>query len=145
MNWNKIRTHQFHKFWLLISAFLIYSFGPIAALASMESMSEPARLVLDILSWPLDGAESYSGPTMHFLSALTGGFLFGWGMMVLGMRRWLYDVAPDGVRRSLLLGALSWFFLDSAGSIASGTISNVFFNIIILLLIVGPMWLPAKE
>lgn len=137
-------SQKFHKFWLLISAFVIYSFGPIAALASIESLSEPARLALDFLSWPVDGAQTYSGPTMHFLSALTGGFLFGWGMMILGMRRWLYDIAPEGVRRALLLGALSWFFLDSAGSIASGNASNAFFNVIVLLLIVGPMWFPAK-
>ncbi len=138
-------THKFHKFWLLISAFVIYSFGPLAALASVESLAEPARLVLDFLKWPVDGAETYGDPTMHFLSALTGGFLFGWGMMVMGMRQWIYDTAPEGVRRSLLLGSLAWFFLDSAGSIASGAVSNAFFNIIVLLLIVGPMWRPAKE
>lgn len=40
----------------------------------MESTSEPARWTLDLLSWPLDHAESYAFPTMRFLSALTGGF-----------------------------------------------------------------------
>jgi len=144
-NMSKIMSHKFHKFWLLISAFVIYSFGPIFALGSMEATSGLARLSLDILSWPVDGLQTYTDPTTHFLSALTGGFLFGWGIMILGLRRWVYDVAPEGVRRSFLLGTLAWFFLDSTGSIASGNVSNAFFNIIVLLLVVGPMWLPAKE
>jgi hypothetical protein len=137
-------SQKFHKFWLIISAFVIWSFGPIFALGSMESTSELARLTLDLLSWPLDNVQSYTDPTTRFLSALTGGFLFGWGIMVLGLRAWVYDAAPEGVRRSLLTGALAWFVLDSAGSIASGNASNALFNVIVLLLVVGPMWVPAK-
>jgi hypothetical protein len=137
-------SKKFHKFWLIISAFVIWSFGPIFALGSMESTSELARLTLDLLSWPLDNVQSYTDPTTRFLSALTGGFLFGWGIMVLCLRAWVYDAAPEGVRRSLLTGALAWFVLDSAGSIASGNASNALFNVIVLLLVVGPMWVPAK-
>jgi hypothetical protein len=110
----------------------------------MESTSELARLTLDLLSWPLDNVQTFIDPTTRFLSALTGGFLFGWGIMVLGLRAWVYDAAPEGVRRSLLTGALAWFVLDSAGSIASGNASNALFNVIVLLLVVGPMWVPAK-
>jgi hypothetical protein len=137
-------SKKFHKFWLIISAFVIWSFGPIFALGSMESTSELARLTLDLLSWPLDNVQTFIDPTTRFLSALTGGFLFGWGIMVLGLRAWVYDAAPEGVRRSLLTGALAWFVLDSAGSIASGNASNALFNVIVLLLVVGPMWVPAK-
>lgn len=138
-------SQKFHKFWLIISAFVIWSFGPIFALGSMEPTSELARLTLDLLSWPLDNAQTYIDPTTRFLSALTGGFLFGWGIMVLCLRAWVYDVAPEGVRRSVLTGALAWFVLDSAGSIASGNASNALFNLFVLLLVVGPMWVPAKE
>lgn len=137
-------SQKFHKFWLIISAFVIWSFGPIFALGSMESTSELARLTLDLLSWPLDNVQTFIDPTTRFLSAPTGGFLFGWGIMVLCLRAWVYDAAPEGVRRSLLTGALAWFVLDSAGSIASGNASNALFNVIVLLLVVGPMWVPAK-
>lgn len=137
-------SHNIHKAWLIISAFVIWSFGPVFALGTMELTSEPARLTLDLLSWPIDGVQTYTDPTLRFLSALTGGFLFGWGIMVLSLRQWVYDSAPEGVRRSLLTGALAWFFLDSAGSIASGNTSNALFNVLVLLLVVGPMWLPAK-
>lgn len=110
----------------------------------MGATAEPARWTLDLLSWPLDGAQTYASPDTRFLSALTGGFLLGWGVMIWCLRSWLYDLAPEAVRRTVLAGILAWFILDSAGSIASGNASNAFFNIIVLLLAVGPMWRPAK-
>lgn len=142
---NRIMTHRFHKFWLIVTALVIGSFGPIFALGTMASTSELARLTLDLLSWPLDGLQSYADPTTRFLSALTGGFLFGWGVMVFCLRQWVYDAEPEGVRKSVLVGVLAWFFLDSAGSWASGNPSNLFFNVLVLLLCVGPLWFPARE
>jgi len=137
-------TQAFHKFWLKISAVTIASFGPVAFLATMPEYSEAARFSLDVLHWPVDGQQTYEGPTMHFMSALLGGFLFGWGIMVWCLSVWVHDLAPEGVRKSVLTGALAWFLLDSAGSYASGAWPNVIWNIFVLLLIVGPMWRPAR-
>jgi hypothetical protein len=97
------------------------------------------------LSWPIDGATTYSHPDTRFLSALTGGFLLGWGVMIWCLRAWVFDKAPEGVRRAVLFGILSWFFLDSAGSIASGNTSNAFINILFLFLAIGPLWRSARE
>lgn len=137
-------TQKFHKFWLKITAIVIGSFGPVFFLGTMLPTSEPARFTLDLLSFPIDGIQNYNEPTTRFLSALTGGFLFGWGVMVWGLSSWVYDKAPDAVRKTVLVGVLSWFFLDSAGSIASGNSSNAIFNIFVLLIAVGPLWRPAK-
>ena len=144
---NPIRRRQsqaFHKFWLKITAIVVGSFGPVFFLGTMAATSEPARLTLDLLSWPLDGNASYAEATTRFLSALTGGFLLGWGVMIWCLSRWVYDLAPEFVRRAVLAGVLAWFVLDSAGSIASGNPSNALFNVLILLLAVGPLWRPAR-
>lgn len=138
-------THKFHKFWLKITAVVIGSFGPVFFLGTMASTLEPARLTLDLLSWPLDGATTYAAPDTRFLSALTGGFLFGWGVMVWCLSSWVYDKAPESVRKTVLTGLLSWFVLDSLGSIASGNTSNAIFNLFVLLLAVGPLWRPARD
>ena len=143
-NGNGIRSHRFRKFWLKITAIVVGSFGPIFFLGTMVATSEPARWTLDFLSWPLDGLQDYAAPTTRFLSALTGGFLLGWGVMIWCLSVWVYDKAPEAVRRTVLIGILSWFFLDSAGSITSGNISNAFFNVIVLFLAVGPLWRSAK-
>lgn len=138
-------THKFHKFWLKITAIVVGSFGPIFFLGTMVPTSEPARLTLDLLSWPIDGATTYTSPDTRFLSALTGGFLLGWGVMIWLLSVWVYDKAPEAVRKTVLIGILSWFFLDSTGSIASGNASNALFNVAVLLLAVGPLWRAAKD
>src|SRR5689334_14774401 len=113
-----------HRRWLKVAALVIGSFGPVFFLGTMASTLEPARLTLDILSWPIDGATTYASPDTRFLSALTGGFLFGWGVLVWCLATWVYPQAPEGVRRAVLTSLLAWFVLDSAGSIASGNVSN---------------------
>jgi hypothetical protein len=138
-----VKTQEFHKFWLKITAIVVGSFGPVFFLGSMKATQEPARLTLDILSWPVDGATTFAAPDTHFLSAVTGGFLLGWGVMIWCLSAWVHDVAPEPVRRTVLAGLLAWFCLDSAGSIASGNSSNALFNIAVLLLAVGPLWRPA--
>lgn len=138
-------TQKFQKFWLKITAVVIGSFAPVFFLGTMASTVEPARLTLDLLSWPIDGATTYNSPDTRFLSALTGGFLFGWGVMVWCLSTWVHDKAPEPVRKTVLIGLLSWFLLDSSGSIASGNTSNAIINVFVLLIAVGPLWRPAKE
>lgn len=138
-------TQAFHKFWLKITAIVVGSFAPVFFLGTMEQTLEPARLTLDILSWPMDGATTYASSDTRFLSALTGGFLLGWGAMIWCLSAWVHDLAPEPVRRTVLVSVLAWFFLDSAGSITSGNASNAAFNVIVLLIAVGPLWRPAKD
>ena len=138
-------TPQFHKFWIKITAIVVGIFGPIFFLGTMPDTLEPARLTLDLLSWPVDGATTYNSPDTRFLSALTGGFLFGWGVMLWCLSAWVYDLAAEPVRKSILTGLLCWFVLDSSGSISSGNPSNAIINIAVLIIAVGPLWKPAKQ
>jgi hypothetical protein len=137
-------THATHKRWLKVAAVLTASFGPVFFLGTMAATAEPARWSLDLLSWPLDGAQSYADPTLRFLTALTGGFLLGWGVLIWLLSGSVYDAAPEGVRKAVVGGFLAWFVLDSAGSIAGGNASNALFNIAVLLALVGPLWRPAR-
>lgn len=141
-NW---RSSSFHRNYLAVTALAIASFGPVFFLGSMWTTSEAARWSLDLLSWPVDGAQQYTDPTTRFLSALTGGFLLGWGVTIWCLRQWVYPLAPEGVRKSVVTGILAWFVLDSTGSYLSGNPSNVFFNVLVLLIAVGPLWWPAKS
>lgn len=138
-------SRQFHKLWLKVTALVVGSFGPVAFLGTLSATREPARLTLDLLSWPIDGATTYSDPDTLFLSALTGGFLSGWGVMIWCLSTWVYDAAPEGVRRTVVTGLMAWFVVDSAGSLASGNPSNAGFNVLVLLLAVGPLWRPARD
>jgi hypothetical protein len=134
---------QFHKRWLAVTAVVVGSFGPIFSLATRRGTEEAARWTLDFLAWPVDGVQVYSEGAMRFLSALTGGFLSGWGVMVFCLRQWVYDSAPEPTRRAVVAGVVTWFLCDSTGSIAAGAPSNALFNVAVLLLAVGPLWRPA--
>ena len=138
-------TKQTHKRWLKFTALVIGSFGPVFSLGSMTQTMQPARFTLDLLSWPLDGKTTFLHPDTRFLSALTGGFLTGWGITVFCLSCWVYDLAPRAVRMAVLAGLCAWFLLDSAGSIASGNHSNALFNVLVLGLAAGPLWLPATD
>lgn len=138
-------SRSVHKLWLKIAAVVIGSFGPVFFLGTMAETLEPARFTLDLLSWPIDGATTYASPDTRFLSALTGGFLLGWGVTVWCLSTWVYDLAPEGVRKAIITGICAWFVLDSAGSIASGNASNALFNIVVLLMAIGPLWFPARD
>jgi hypothetical protein len=137
-------SHTFHRLWLKITAIIIGSFGPVFFLGTMAPTLEPARLTLDILSWPINGATTYADPDTRFLSALAGGFLLGWGVTIWCLSSWVYNLAPEATRRSVVAGLCAWCALDSAGSIASGNASNAAFNVVVLLLAVGPLWRPAR-
>lgn len=140
-----LRSHAGHRLWLKVTAFIVASFAPVMFLGAMPGTSEPARFTLDLLAWRLDRPTAWDAPELHLLSAVAGGFLLGWGVMIWALSAWVYDAAPEGVRRTVLAGVLSWFVLDSAGSIASGNPSNAAFNVLILLAAVGPLWRPARE
>lgn len=140
-----VRSRAFHKLWLKVAAWIIGAFGPVFFLGTMVATQEPARWSLDLLSWPVDGATTWASADTRFLSALTGGFLLGWGVTIWCLATWVHDAAPEGVRRAVLTGLVAWFCLDSAGSIASGNASNALINVIVLLAAVGPLWRPALD
>jgi hypothetical protein len=139
-----LESKAFQKRWLKVTAVVIGSFGPIFFLGTMIATVEPARLTLDLLSWPVDGQTTFTSPDTRFLSALTGGFLSGWGVTTWCLSTWVFDDAPEGVRKSVLAGVLTWFVVDSVGSLTSGNGSNILFNVLVLLLAVGPLWRKAK-
>lgn len=138
-------TRALHKLWLKIAALIVAIGGPIFFLGTMEPTVEAARLTLDILAWPLDGAQTAADSDARFLLALSGGFLMGWGVLIWMLSGRVYDAAPEAVRVAVVTGFCSWFVLDSAGSILSGHAANAVWNVVVLLSAIGPMWLPAKE
>lgn len=134
-------TRGAHKSYLKVTAVAIGCFGPIFLLGSMAWSQEPARYGLSFLS---QRPQEFTSTT-RFLSALSGGFLMGWGTIVWCLQAWVYDAAPEGVRRSVVVSCLVWFVCDTTGSILSGNPFNMVQNALALLIAVGPMWCPALE
>jgi hypothetical protein len=140
----KYQASPLHKTWLLVSSAIILGLAPIFFLATLPQGSGLATAMIDLADWPLDGGSVFAGSELRFVSALTSGFMAGWGITVLLLSVWVYDQAPEAVRKTVLTGMLAWFATDSAGSVLSGYPVNALFNIGFLLLAVGPLWWPAK-
>lgn len=136
-------SQNVHKLWLKVTAAIIVSFVPIFLLGTIPATSAPARLTLDILVWPPDGAQNFAAHEVRFMAALLAGFLAGWGATIWCLSS-IYDAAPEAIRRAVLTGLVLWFVVDGVGSIASGTALNAGFNVIVLLLAAGPLWVPAR-
>ncbi len=137
-------TPRVQKNYLLITALVIGSFGPVFSLGAWESTSLPAQFTLDLLNFPLDKVQHFHEPTTRFLSALTGGFLLGWGITIAGLRQWVFDFNPEGVRKTVVAGIMAWCIADSTGSVLAGANSNVFFNLLVLVLTIGPLYKKAS-
>ena len=138
-------TKKIHKLWLKVAAIAIFGYAFLFSLGAIKMFEEPIRFVLDISSFPLDNVQNYDAPTTVFLSAIIGGVLAGWGAMIWLLSVWFYDKSPEQVRKTVLIGILTWFFVDSFGCIISGDVNNAITNIFLLLLLVGPLWKIAKE
>ena len=133
-------THEFTKKYMKFSAVVIGFGGPIFTLATREKHADLAQWFLGLLAGKAN-FHDFSHPTTPFLSALPGGFLFGWGVTVYALSGRAFDADPVGVQRAVVAGLSSWFVLDSLGSILSGNPVNVAWNVAVLGIAVGPMWL----
>jgi fructose-specific phosphotransferase system IIC component len=138
-------SKKIHKLWLKVTGVAIFGYAFLFSLGAIKMFQEPIRFILDISNFPLDNAQNYDAPTTVFLSAIIGGVLAGWGVMILLMSIWFYDQSPEKVRKTVLFGLLTWFFVDSLGCIISGDGNNAMTNIVLLLLLVGPLWTSARE
>ena len=137
-------NQSLQRSWFKVAAVVVGSFGPVFFLGA-AGVTWPSVLTLDLLSWPVDGNMNYDAPTTRFLSALTGGFLLGWGVTIWLIGKHIYDLAPEPARKVVVYGLLAWFVLDSAGSVASGHASNVIVNLLVLATAVGPLRKPAQS
>lgn len=138
-------THITHKFWLKIAAISIIAYAILFFLGTLKQTDKLIEVILDISSWPIDGLQNYDANSTVFLSALLGGILFGWGILIWLLSSKIYDIAPEQTRKIVLISLISWFVIDGLGSIFSENPNNVIANIFLLLVLVGPLWKPAKD
>lgn len=138
-------THKTHKLWLKITAISIIAYAILFFIGTLKQAEKIIEFVLDFSSYPVDGLQNYDSNSTIFLSALLGGILFGWGILIWFLSTKIYDLAPEQTRKIVLISLLSWFFIDGLGCIFSGNSANVIANILLLLILVGPLWKPATE
>ena len=128
--------------WLKTGSAVTIGFGILIAAAAVPALQAPTTLLLDLVFLPLDGAPSNGAAAARLLSAISGGVLVGWGLMIWLLATRLYAREPEICREIILTSIVSWFVIDSAMSVAAGAALNAFFNIGFLLVFALPVWKP---
>jgi len=131
--------------WLKTGSAVTIGFGILIAAAAVPGLQGPTAVLLDLVYLPVDGSPSTGGHAAQLLSAISGGVLVGWGLMIWLLATTLYAKEPDLCRRIILTSIVSWFVVDSSMSIAAGAILNAFFNVGFLLVFALPVWKPLPH
>ncbi len=128
--------------WLKTGSAVTIGFGILIAAAAVPALQAPTALLLDLVFLPMDGAPSNGAAAARLLSAISGGVLVGWGLMIWLLATRLYAREPDICREIILTSIVSWFVIDSAMSVAAGAALNAIFNVGFLLVFAVPVWKP---
>lgn len=134
------------KTWLEAASLFTLIFGLLIAAAALPAAQAFLWMFIDIVFWPLDGAQTLAASESRLLSAISGGVLAGWGATLWLLVRRLFVREPALVKSIILTGAITWFVIDSTGSVAAGAPLNAVLNIASLLLFLIPLRGPiARE
>lgn len=131
--------------WLKVASDVVVLFGLLVVFASVSSTAAPVSFLADLIFWPMDGAQSVATETNHLFSAILGGVMTGWGVLLYLLTTRLYPQDPSLARLLITVSIGSWFFIDSLGSIAAGAPLNALFNVGFLALFLIPLWSPEPS
>jgi len=113
-------------------------------LATIPSLDWPARLILDISDWPLDGSHDNLSRDARFLSAIGSGLLAGFSLLLLLVVVPEIERGNSVIVRGTVVALLGWYVIDSVGCLLLGITSNAVLNTLYLATILPPLLLAAK-
>jgi len=120
-------------------AVILGIYALIWGVAPFTSFNISARVLLDVLDWPIDNFAHELDRNTKWLSAIGAGLLATVAIFLGGIVAPAIRKGDTQTLRVAFWAIVVWFVIDSAGSIAAGVTSNVYFNILYLLLMVLPM------
>jgi hypothetical protein len=121
-----------------IGTFLI---GLVAAAAAHPALAAPWALLMDLVQWPVDGAQSVNASEARILSAIGGGLTCGWSVMLYGLAAGPLARGDREARGLFVVSVLTWFTVDSLASFAAGWPGNVVLNSVFAATLLVPFLL----
>ncbi|MFN3225664.1 MAG: hypothetical protein ACE360_05375 [Hyphomicrobiales bacterium] len=126
------------EFVLKLGAALVVVFGVVIWLGSNPVTADIPAFFGDLIFWPLDGLPTFTAQEAHLLSAIGGGIMVGWGLMLWALAGEGLRVAPAFTRRTILTSVWARFVVDNAGSVLAGAPLNLIGNLVFLGLLTLP-------
>jgi len=121
-----------------IGGWLMIGFGAFMAACNLPSLGAVLTWLLDLVLLTPPAAH-IAQPATRLLTAIAGGIVVGWGVLVLGLAGAPAETHPALIRKLLIRGYITWFLVDSAGSVLVGAPFNVIGNAAFLALLLWPL------
>lgn len=124
---------------LQVAAAVVIGFGALIALAAHPSTAAPIGLLADIIVWPFDGRPVLDQQGARLLSAISGGVMVGWGVLLYQLSTHLLPADPALAAKLIRSSMLAWFAVDSTFSVIAGAPLNVAANAAFLVAFLWPL------
>lgn len=124
----------------LIVAYSFLAFAFVWGLAPYQAINAPARILLDILDWPFGDAAPMLNKSEMWLSSIGAGLVVALSLMLIGIVVPALEQSNKKIIRVTIWAFIAWYIVDGIGSIFSGVPSNVFFNSILLIPLLIPLF-----
>lgn len=99
----------------------------------------PAKLILDISDWPIDGNYDQLEQSSRLLSAIGSGLLAGLSFLLLLVVVPEIKKGNGSVISGAIASVLAWYVVDSVGCVLIGIYSNAVLNTVYAILIIVPL------
>ncbi|KIC08383.1 excinuclease ABC subunit A [Leisingera sp. ANG-M1] len=134
-------THTAAIRFLKTVSILSAAFGLAMVLALATPLGAALGLFIDLAFLPVDGAQSLTPGPAALMTAISGGLMCGFCVLIYLVAEHVYSTDPALGRRLLIPALLAWYTPDSLGSLAAGAWFNVVMNTAFLALFLVPLML----
>lgn len=100
---------------------------------------------LDLGVMPFDGHQQVDTSASRLLTAILGGVLAGFGIVVLQVARMVYPRDPTLAASILVPAIMGWYVIDSVGSLVAGGWMNALLNTIYAVVLLVPLLWPVRH
>lgn len=125
--------------YMKFAAGIFVAFGMLSALASWPPFSAPQRFLAEMIFMDFDGSVTIASQSERLLSAILGGMIAAWGVILWQLVDKLYEDNPVLIGRMIISSLLTWYFIDSLASVAAGAPLNFIGNLGFLVLFLVPL------
>ena len=122
-----------------ITGWVLFVVSVIFAAGAWPPLSGPVVMFYDLVDWPFTGAAQPLAQEARLFTAILGGAFASLCMMMVLIVAPAVARGDDAVRRSAIIAILTWFVVDSTGSIAAGVPGNAVLNIVFLAAFLAPL------
>lgn len=125
--------------WLKSAAVFIIVTSSIFFMAPFWGLGIVMTIFTDIVFWPFDGSQDYTGQPLDLVSVIGAGLMAGMGWAIYKLADEGLEIAPELARKTITQVIWIWFTIDSLGSVLVGAPLNVLGNTIFLALVLVPI------